>query len=327
MKGKIFTAVIILICGGILASLLWKNEQNEQAAAVFYEEMNTLLHPLETEKAEMEQELEQLEKEQEDEEFVEPTLEFLFLTPTVEVYEEAWPELKERGMTAMAALSAVGFPGADHMMTGKQYLELLKDGWQICLAWDGEGSLEKWLGQMESLVTGEELATGLDGVPVYIPEGSWEESYDALLLSYGCTAAILQDSEAPITAEGFTEEQLWRPGAFLWQGSSGSTVVNLLTSSGGNLVYAMDWTTNRRAFTPDQFEVMLDTCQNYVESGDLTVTSLDVAAEQYLDTGNPDPDTEETYQARRKELEAQIEEIEEEIRNVREQYREEHQEE
>lgn len=325
MRTKILAAVTV-ICMIAFLFALQQEYREEKRQKTYYEELTEATAALEDEKEELEQELQQLEREYASQTDLSATVQILFVNPADALYEDVWPELQQREMSALLAVSEEAFPGTEGMLTTGQCRELLDDGWDICLAWPGEeeADFSDWLYGMQDKLEEAKLASDLTGLSVYFPEGSWEASYADILTEAGCIAAVCEeDSADAVVRDGFGKEELWYPNAYFWRGSGGSSLLKLAVDYKGNLVFAIDWTMCGSSFEDYQFDAMLNTCVEYEESEDLQMLDFTETASM-RQSAEEETDPDEAYLEEKNRLETLLEEKEEEIQEAREAYREEH---
>lgn len=111
----------------------------------------------------------------------------VFITPDNSVFPQAIDLINQYGWKGMIGLSRNMIPGNDGCVHLSLYNELLKDGWDSCIYWDGDGELSDYLYSMRRELNNKDIEFPKT---VLFEKESYSEEYDRLLEDYGIDTFI-----------------------------------------------------------------------------------------------------------------------------------------
>lgn len=317
--GKKVIVFVTLMLGLVLAAAVIHFNSLEKQKVQYLESLRSEAYPLEHQKWKLEQEIRNIEKHYTLQMQGIGTASVLVTELDEEVYTKLYPLMKEYGMTGVIAVSKDQFPGSGDGLTKVQFREMLEAGWTSCLVWDGEAELGIWLKQNKRFLESEgvEFTSAL-----YFPYNTYSVQYDDILADNGVRMAVHHGEEGLKLVITETEENIWHPGACMWNTTGVQSVVENAIDSGGNIVLTVGFTETEELFHPAYFENMLIKLKKWEENGELLITDLDAARKCRTEAENGRSGYETELDVKRERLQAQIDDLTEEIQAIYNQFRE-----
>ena len=236
-KKQIWKAAALVLCValvGLLAFLLWREEQKRAESQLLYEQMEEELRPLSVEMYDLENKLEELEKDYNSEQQGMGSLIFLFTDLDEIIYTDIFPQMQEYGFTGVLCLSADHIPGNEGCLTQPQLEELMAAGWECCLVWEEEMEYEEWASVCQEV----EEAAGIETPDtVYTMADTYNRDLDRFFEEQGFSAVIHHGEEALPLVQTDLEEGIWHLGAVAWIQNGAGSLLASAASQGGNLVF------------------------------------------------------------------------------------------
>lgn len=318
---KNFKIVALAFAGSllvVLAIFCWrvsiKDSQNEK----MYEKWQEERRNLEIEHRAIETKLEKL-----DEDFYaiatpKATSQIIFTDLDSRVYTQAYPLLDKKEYVGMLVFSEKNFPGEKGCITKKQYEELIKKGWSICVQWEEPEDAKTWWKDWEKKIKklGNQSCEG-----VYCPKGTYDEKLDSILeeLNFGYVIIEKEDKESPLQTG--TKEDLWHIGAMGSMTSQPKKWLKEAVVQRANVGYLVSFSIENQIFEEETFGRMLSSFEEMVIAEELSILNVEQMTdyrENYL--SYVDSNLSEKYFGERSELEKKLEEVQNKLDKIDEEY-------
>jgi len=303
---QITTVLLTVAFVGLLIWSYFDEKKQEEELWQRYEESE----PLQKKQKELRLALAELEREYQVKINGRGTLTLLFMDMTEDIYNVMYPLLNEHGFDGLLAVSETEFPGKEGCMSIEQAEELMQQGWQLCLHYNGETVLEEWLSVMET-----ELSRWGRSVPTLIcfDWNTYQEEMDVLLAEYGIEAVIRhQDNKRPLLTTQ-TGEGIWHIGVWGWNQVSARTTLETAVENGASLVFSVGGT---YYYDEDQFPKMLKVLAEFEETDSLFVTDVTAAFGYRSQTEEEREAYKAELEAARAELQVQMDEVDRQMREI-----------
>lgn len=263
MKTKLLIlALVLAISIGLIAS-----RSRQQAQAVFAQEQENAALLLQRERADYERELAQLEEQLRSVYQGQGSYVLLLERPDQSMIELA-EQLKERGATAVVALSHSAYPGAEGCISREEFDDLLEQGWRCCLYWDGKTDLPEAVESARPVfeALGQPLPTAL-----YVANGGYYTYKDDQILEAGFTIVVHHGEVRSLIARE-DSETLFPLGAVRWNDPVIRPLLVDMSQYGGALAAVVDFETRYGEYDSEKFTRMLD----YLEDEAMYLVSTDL---------------------------------------------------
>lgn len=325
---KIF--IIATLALSVLLVLMFRfQKQKEHEKTMYLVEYNRSLVELSQEKTMLQDELAQLEREFQYKYAGQGTITLLFKDLNSVLYEEIRPQLQSFNMAGVLMLSQEQFPGTGSCISMAQFQQMLLEGWEYCLEWngsadewssEGEGNeLERWLSQMQTLLAENNLEMPKT---LYFQEGIYQNQYDAVLKEYGILTAVHHgENEEPRISVTFEKNAVWHLGAYPFHVQGGKTYVETCEEEKGSLAFTIGGGSQQEKYTKSSLNSLLEQLQERVEGETLKVTTAQKAYE-YREQLEADAALDKDMPRKIEALEKQITDVELQMKELRAQYRE-----
>ena len=255
-----------------------------------------------------------LQREYEEATAVPATEQLLFLDLDPRVYSEAFPRMRERGVSGMLGLDGESFPGDPGQMTEEQFREILAEGWECCLICRGTEDFEAW----DRDISARLREAGLEKPrAVYFEENSFDPAWSEQISRCGFTSAIHHgEGRLSLIAEEAGEE-LWLCGSHPWNYAGVKQEIEMLVRYRGQHCFTVRFAgpegeVHVDDFAAESFRKMLDFVQPFLDEGSLRILGISQARELH------DPARNGSTEAKA-QLDAKDAELDEQIRVLREQ--------
>ena len=228
---KAIALLMCLILFGCGAYFIIKTEQQDNQNM---QKLYTEVEPLERQRETLLEEKKALDTEYAVKSRDYGTLEILFVNPNSQIYTEAWPIMRERGVLGMVCVNMNQMPGGYGTMGYKELAGLLTDGWGICLLVDKNNNNV----QTALPIVSEMLAVQNIKPPatVYFKDNTYDESIKGFLKENGIKTVITDAPDGRNTVTDVNGD-IWFTGAMPWGYTGSVTDLELLgRTDGGNLV-------------------------------------------------------------------------------------------
>lgn len=249
---------------------------------------------------------------------------FIFTSLDEALYTSAHPIMAEGStdLVGILGLSPSELPDMEGKITKKQFDTLMLLEWGTALYWDGNGDLEAFIVNMQTL---------LEDAKIDFPEtlsfknGKYRAEYDAIIAEYGIKNVIHNgESGLAIRVEG-QPEGIWHPGVVGWKaGMSATLLKRSVESEGGYALLEINFNNSPDNSAYSYFEIEGESENERIDSFrkmvNLFKTSVKSGAIEVLTTEEVRAKVEKYYSERtvielehaerRRELLAEISDIE-----------------
>lgn len=315
--GKMGAVTTAILLAGLLSFFLWKEYQYAEREKEIAVEMEKELRPFELERAAINRKLEDLEKEFNGNVKSRGSLIILFSNLNKEIYDEAYPQMKEYGFVGTLALSETQRPGKPGCLSQEQFNELINEGWKCCLRWETDSEQAEWLAICDALAG--ECGIARPGI-VYFPYDTYKNEKDEFLMGNGVGIVIQHGEEDRSLIMTESEEGIWHPGAVAYSQDEGCRLLAETMNQKGNLIYTVGSDSEEEVYEQDKFGSMLAEADKYVKSENLLVTDLQEARKYHEQMKSEKEKLENGYLDQKEELENQLKEVEDKMDIVTEKY-------
>ena len=206
-------------------------------------------------------------------------IELLFTSCNVSLFTEIYPKLHGSKMTACVGLTQDEMPGLPGKISIEQYTGLLTEGWDSCLMWDGQGSLQDYLSTMRKTL--EEASLDFP-TNLYTSYGTYTENVRQIAQTAGMTV-VIHHGEMDLPVIDYPQSNtFWEAGCIEWNAESSGTLLESMVEDAKNLVVVLN-NSNEYSTITSGLSQLLDDTKNMVTTGRLKYTSLHEGFEQQLD--------------------------------------------
>ena len=237
MKWKMWVFRIIIPAILCVAAIMVFRKQYRaftyEANREYYElrDIRARLSELDGQRAALQDQLDKLEEEHSNKESPYFTLSPIFTSPDEELFPKIVNILDERYWAGTMCLSEKMIPGRGDCISEDTFYELLDDGWDYCLYWDGEGSLEDFLKNMQYLLRKEDIDFP---TTIVFRSGSYSEDYDELLEEYDIELLVHHGEEdLDVPTLEWDEEEMIKFASCDWNNSNMELILNAAEENGG----------------------------------------------------------------------------------------------
>lgn len=300
---KICFAVII-ICLVLLAVLFVRGRDEDKKTAEMVREKYIERTSEAKEEASLREDLAQLEENYFEQTKGVATGEWVVTQLNAAVYTNMYPLAKRFDARLVLGLSEKEFPGNVGKITTKQFAELVKNGWETSLVYDGATELSEWINIMKEKLrsVGAELPR-----TVYFEYGEYKPEYDPILLEAGFETLVHHgEDDMPMTGLEIDENGLWKVGCINWNGGGVDKVLDALAAGGYNLAFTVDFKSDETEFTEAAFEEMLEYIAPAREKGMLNVTGFAEARASVKKRLEDNREKRAEYESKKHEIEVQL---------------------
>lgn len=312
-------AVIASACllGGLLVFCLLINRKDHERDTEYKAWQSARLEA-EVQCQELESQIKKLEKSYQEKTDPKATTHIVFTDLSEGVYTKCYPQMKEKKYTGTLAVSSKEFPGLEGCITVEQYKELVEDGWDVCVQWEGSNNINRWWTNLQKEM--QELDMNPEGM-IYFPKGTYSANLDSRLRQMGFNVVISEkeDKESPLQKD--YEEDIWHLGAMGNMTVQPKKWLREAIAQDANVIFLVSFKIEHQRYDAASFPRMLSTFNDYVVTKELLVCNVKEAREHYkVRLNGVSPEIEEEYQATRKELEKELEKTQKELEKIDAQY-------
>lgn len=248
-------AVAFLLVAFVLSGAVRLYQYNTSKAEVYGDAVERAVGPLRLERQTMEEELAELEKKLERQTLGNGVGVLLFLEQPGELMTQAVPILRKEKLPAMLGLSDDQFPGAPGCITPEQFRALRREGWGLCLCWDGQTPLGDYCARMGARLA--ELGESLPTVMRIAPE-SFRANLREELERLGFSILVVHGEEESTLVNRTDDAPLWELNAIPWNRIGIKSCVDQAVDEGGAFVMEMDFQKGERGFDGEIFGFMCE---------------------------------------------------------------------
>lgn len=268
---------------------------------------------LEEDKAQAQRKIKDLEKKYNLEREEKPTLEFLFNKPSKEIYTSFYPVMKERKVQGVVAISPDEFPGKNLNMSKTQFVELLNEGWDYALYWNGKGNFYDFMREAKDFFSLHGLTMPQN---IYFKSGTYSKKYDKTIEEYKFTTVIHSGEELLSLTQSNVKESIWKIGSYPAFASS-KKVYNEFIRTRGNLIFVLDFYSDSLSnIKSKDIKIMFDTYKESAKENNSLITTISQARDIHFNISDSDKALKKKYINERKKLEEEIEKIDKQMRNI-----------
>ena len=343
-------ALILVFC--IMGAGVWYLRKVEYADQENMRDLYSVVEPLQREREALAQERTELETDSALKMRDVGTVELLFRELDKRIFTEAYPQMRDRGITGVLGVSHEEYPGYNSKLTLEQYSRLIMDGWSSCFLYEGKSkNFKEWYDRLIPLLEHDKLPVP---TAVFFSDDSYDSSIDDVLAECGIQTIILSNEDghsaivSPVGGSAF-----WYTGAMPWNytGMNRDTEI-LARTSGANLVFTISYNNLWDAYEQGTFIQVLnnwtsmlaedDILQNLLEptptptpaagasaaqtaedqlnKPQLKVVTLEAARSAHEEAEKKNAELERELAAREAELDKQIAQLDEQIRAIYDQW-------
>ncbi|MBR0159949.1 MAG: hypothetical protein IJQ02_01445 [Oscillospiraceae bacterium] len=289
----LFVVLAILVAGGLY---LIRTEQldNERMRNLYTE-----AEPLEREREALQAELNSLDADYSLRMRDYGTVEILFTDLSAQIYTEAYPIMRERGVVGTIGLNYRLFPGTGYnKLSAANINSLVSDGWGVCLIYDGSwtNGFQAWFTQFSNALSASSIPVPTS---IYFTNDIYDQSMDADLTACGITTVVTNALNGQTGTVSSPSRDIWLTVAMPWTYTGVATDTELIgRTDGSNLCFLMsfsevwDKTKNKNVESEEKasFTAILDSWQDmlYTSSPLDDLEQLGPTPYIYLDTSDKD---------------------------------------
>ena len=257
--------------------------------------------------------IESLEKEYKSKLKEKATVETLFESPSSIVYKEFFPQMKNRNIKGIIALSPDNFIGGKGSITKSQFNEMIKAGWEYAVIWDGKGDFDSFMKNTKNKFDSQKIAMP----PImYFEPKTYSKKYNKTLEKYKIKTVIHHGEENLSLISGKFTKPVW----FIGSASILSTRHNINISSvikdRGNIVYTVN---DGDLKIPNASKFILELIMNSKNSETkqpLLITSVKEARDIHGNLSSSDLKLSSDFRKQRKVYEDKIDKLNGEIKEI-----------
>lgn len=270
MKTKIVILILVL---AIAAGTIYSRSKYERNSA-FVQRQQEAAAVLRIEKEELQKELDYINDQLRNRTIGSGNVVMLFEKPHESILSEVLPLMEDYGYPGTIAISADAYPGGEGCMTVLELRSLMDKGWDLCVYWDGEGSIGEYKASLEPIWAA--LGTDCPGL-LYLRSGGYFTYKDQEILDAGFHVAVHHGEVTELSARE-DKDDLFTIGASLWNEPGMIRYLQDLAAVGGSIVLTVDFESPYGKFNGDNFANM----HSYLvkQEGNLIVTDLPSARNQ-----------------------------------------------
>ncbi len=227
------------------------------------------------------------------------TVEILFTDLSAQIYTEAYPIMRERGVVGTIGINYRLYPGTGYNRLNVSDINtLLSDGWGLCLLYENStwGGFTNWFNQFANSLQLNKLPVPTS---IYFVNNIYDQSMDAELAACGITTVIINAVNGQTGTVSSVDRDIWLTVAMPWNYTGVGTDTELLgRTDGGNLCFLMsftetwDKTKNKNVDSEEKasFTAILDSWQDmlYTRSPLDDLEQLGPKPYMYLDANDKD---------------------------------------
>ena len=185
------------------------------------------------------------------------TVEILFRELDKRIFTDAYPLMRDRGITGVLGVCVQQYPETTGKMKLEQYQRLMLDGWGSCYIYENPVDLELWFEQMELLFDRDLLPVP---TAIFFPDNSYDSSMDRILLRHGIQTVIHSAEDGHSATVTELNGEIWHTSAMPWNYTGVNSDTALLArTNGANLAFTVGFQNLWDAFERENFEKTLDT--------------------------------------------------------------------
>lgn len=314
---KVLAILLCVVLAGLLMMGIRLHDQEEQRQAAALEELNQRIEPLYARQLELQTELAGLDDAYSAMANGMATLSLLIDDLDPDFLRLAAPALEEAQVPAVFALTAEQFPGESGCISAEEFRQYMDKGWGYCLVWDQpeDTDFDQWYDRMAERLARLDLTMP---EALCFMEGTYTDEREEAARDRGFTVAVhTGENGRPLIATETGE--MWRPGAVSWLSAGVKGRLEQAVTSYGSIVFVVGRDADG-SFDEPQFRSMLEVVQSYQKEESLLVAVLE-EAKAYREGIDREKESyqDEALEARKAELEQEIESLREQIRQIGEQ--------
>ena len=194
------------------------------------------------------------------------TVQILFKELDERLFTEVYPLMRDRGIVGVLGINTKQYPGIIKEMKLDQYNRLMMDGWGSCLVFEKGMTFPYWYNMIAGWMNRDNLTMP---TAIFFPEGTYNSSFDALLIEKGITTVILPAEDGRSTTITPLDGELWFTGAMPWNYTGVTTDTELLArTDGANLTFTTSFTNLWDAYEEEPFVRILNTWASMLDVDD-----------------------------------------------------------
>ena len=225
------------------------------------------------------------------------TVEILFTTLDSQIYTDAYPIMRERGVVGVMCVSYTEFPIYYSKLTVDQMKSLLNDGWGVCVLIDAPvGDFTSWFTTFAQYMEQQELPAPTS---VYFTNNTYDISMDQALVECGIKTVILDTTDGRSRTVTDLTGDLWFTGALPFGYTGSAKDLELLgRTDASNMVLTMKITeiwdkSKNRNIESQEKQIFTDTLDSwkellYEEDPLEELEQVGPTPYIYVDTNDPD---------------------------------------
>jgi hypothetical protein len=307
MKKIVSILVIVILCISAVGIFIYSG-RDKSTTQYDVDELNSKLHDIATEQAELRDELESLSASQSAEMNGKGTVSILFNGLYPYIYSDIYPSFSENGFVGVLGLSTDSMPGLSGCMSVKQFDSLIDNGWVTALVYDGETPLSDWLTSMKSLTKKYSL---LFPTTMYFVKDVYTKDFDDTLKKFGIKTVIHHGEESLPLVSTDVKSDFFYLASIGWNSVNAHTRLKSAMDRGASLLFTIGEDVPAEVYKSSSFPNMIKKLVSYTKSETLFVATPDEAEDYRKGIGSARDESYEKYENDIEELQKKIDDLDE----------------
>ena len=311
MKKKIIISVSVFCSIAFIVSLiLGIAAQNEEKSKIDYKFEQ--IKALEAEKASALKEIEDLEKEYNKKREEKATMQILLTSCDKEFFDKLYPSMQSEKLKGVIAFTLDDFPGENGNITMQELHNLIKEGWDYAVIWDGKGDFNKFMREAKDSFFVHRL---MMPKTIYFKADRYYKKYDKETEEFGFNNVIHHGEEGMDKVTYQFTKPLLKLGSYPMMNLLSDDYYKKAASLGGNIIYEIDLDFMNE-FSKEYMKEFLSALKKEVQSNDCLITTISQARDIHFNISDSDKALKKKYISERKALEERVGKIDQQMRDI-----------
>lgn len=198
-----------------------------------------------------------------------------FNSPDKEFIDKIYPKVSEREATGTICLNENNVPGVYSDMSLEMYNDLINEGWEFALTYDGKATVDKWFDHIKEVLDSAEISTPRT---VVIKEKIYTDNVAKELYNLGFDDVIIKANKPDIFREDIEGGARLTDGVG-WYTNIAANVIELFASKTGDIAFFVGGEEPDEYYVEDQFTAMFNTLSKSVLENHLIFSTPQKMAE------------------------------------------------
>lgn len=229
----------------------------------------------------------------------------IFSSITNASYNEIADIMNDADYLGVLVLSEDKFPDNGDYITKTQFNTLVGKGWGIAVEFINEKEFKR---NVELLKVNE-----LEAKTVYFEKDCYDEKYDQMLIDEGFEIVVHHGETDIDLYNDDCDSGIWHVGCVGVYGESPRFKLIDSVDAKGNFALVLGFEHNDETYSRQVLESVIQTQESYEKNNELTITTFEMAYEDYLEVKKGKAEMEKDYKEKKADLEAKLDEINEKI--------------